>query len=101
MPIELGFILRRLAEMAEADESLREKQPWKAAREQDYHWLGGVITKHYHGDDADVKVLMAGMLQAFAGHERRGLLVRRGRLHSRRDAPDARQARSTPAATSR
>jgi phosphoserine phosphatase len=67
MPIELGFILERLAEMAEADESLRRRQPWKAARERDYHWLGEVITKHYHGDDADVKVLMAGMLQAFAG----------------------------------
>jgi FMN phosphatase YigB (HAD superfamily) len=68
MPIELGFILGRLAEMAEADEALREKQPWKAACEQDYHWLGEVITKHYHGDDADVKVLMAGILQAFAGN---------------------------------
>jgi phosphoserine phosphatase len=67
MPIEIGFILIRLAEMAEADESLREKQPWKAAREQDYHWLGEVITKHYHGDDADLKVLMSGILQAFAG----------------------------------
>ena len=67
MPIELGFILGRFAEMAEADESLREKQPWKAAREKDYHWLGDVITKHYHGDDTDVKVLMAGILQAFAG----------------------------------
>jgi hypothetical protein len=33
MPIELGFILLRLAEMAEADASLREQQPWKAARE--------------------------------------------------------------------
>ena len=67
MPSEPGFILRRLAEMADADESLREKQPWKAASEQDYHWLGEAITKHYHGDDADVKVLMAGVLQAFAG----------------------------------
>src|SRR5215475_1438262 len=67
MPIELGFILRRFAEMAEADESLRAKQPWKAAREQDYHWLGEAITKHYHGDDSDVKVLIAGILQAFAG----------------------------------
>lgn len=67
MPIEVGFILVRLAEMAEADESLREKQPWKAAREQDYDWLGEVITKHYHGDDADLKVLMSGILQAFAG----------------------------------
>ena len=67
MPIELGFILRALAEMAEADESLREQQPWKAADEKDYAWLGGAITKHYHGDDTDVKVLMAGILQAFAG----------------------------------
>ena len=67
MPIELGFILKRLAEMAEADESLRGKQPWKAARERDYQWLGDVITKHYHGDDGDVKVLMAGIVQAFAG----------------------------------
>jgi phosphoserine phosphatase len=67
MPIEVGFILLRLAEMAEADESLREKQPWKAAREQDYAWLGDVITKHYHGDDADLKLLMAGIVQAFAG----------------------------------
>ena len=67
MPVELGFILERLAEMAEADESLREQQPWKAAYEQDYAWLGGVITKHYAGDDSDVKVLMGGILQAFAG----------------------------------
>jgi hypothetical protein len=67
MPIEVGFILLRLADMAEADESLREKQPWKAAREHDYHWLGDVITKHYHGDDSDLKVLMSGIVQAFAG----------------------------------
>jgi len=67
MPIELGFILVRLAEMAEADESLREKQPWKAARERDHEWLGGAITKHYHGNDADLKLLMGGILQAFAG----------------------------------
>src|SRR5262245_14513780 len=67
MPIELGFILVRLAQMAEADESLREKQPWRAAHERDYSWLGAVITKHYHGDDTGVKVLLAGILQAFAG----------------------------------
>jgi hypothetical protein len=67
MPIELGFILHRLAEMCEADTSLRDRQPWKAAHERDYAWLGDVITKHYHGDDGDVKVLMAGILRAFAG----------------------------------
>jgi phosphoserine phosphatase len=67
MPIELGFILMRLAEMAEADASLRDRQPWKAARERDHAWLAGAITKHYHGDDADVKLLMGGILRAFGG----------------------------------
>jgi phosphoserine phosphatase len=67
MPIELGFILKRFVEMSEADDSLQEHQPWRAAREGDHAWLGGAITKHYAGDDSDVKVLMAGILQAFAG----------------------------------
>ena len=67
MPVELGFILQRLAAMAERDAALRGRQPWKAAFDKDYGWLGDVITKHYHGDDSDVKVLMGGILQAFAG----------------------------------
>jgi phosphoserine phosphatase len=67
MPIELGFILQRLASMAAADESLRERQPWKAAHERDYGWLGESITKHYRGDDSDMHALMGGILQAFAG----------------------------------
>jgi len=65
--IEVGFILKRLAEMAAADVALQDRQPWKAAHERDYAWLGNAITKHYHGDDSDVKVLMAGILRAFAG----------------------------------
>jgi phosphoglycolate phosphatase-like HAD superfamily hydrolase len=67
MPIELGFILQRLASMAALDVSLRDRQPWKAAYGEDYGWLGEVITKHYHGDDSDLKVLLGGILQAFAG----------------------------------
>jgi phosphoserine phosphatase len=67
MPIELGFILQRLAEMAELDESLRGRQPWQAAYEKDYGWLGDVVTQHYQGDETNVRVLMAGLLQAFAG----------------------------------
>src|SRR6476660_7308372 len=66
MPIELGFILRRMAEMAEADPPLRTRQPWQAAYEKDYGWLGGVIAKHYQGDDSDVKVLIGGLVQSFA-----------------------------------
>ena len=40
MPIQLDFILRRLVEMAEAEPELRDRQPWKAAYERDYGWLG-------------------------------------------------------------
>ena len=67
MPVELVFILHRLAAMAEQDASLRERDPWRAAYHRNYEWLGEVITKHYQGDDSDVKVLMTGILQAFRG----------------------------------
>lgn len=67
MYIQLDFILRRLAAMAEEDASLREHQPWKAAREKDYAWLGAAITKHYQGDDSDLKIVMGGILRAFGG----------------------------------
>ena len=56
MPIELVFILQRLAEMAEHDADLRDRQPWKAAHDRDYAWLGGVMEKHYAGDDGDLRV---------------------------------------------
>ena len=39
MPIELVFILQRLAAMAERDPALRDRQPWKAAYDKDYAWL--------------------------------------------------------------
>jgi phosphoserine phosphatase len=67
MPIELGFILKRLAEMAQADASLQARQPWKAAHEGDHAWLGAAVTKHYRGDETDVKLLMGGILKAFGG----------------------------------
>jgi hypothetical protein len=67
MPIELGFILERFSEMAEADADLRSRQPWKAASERDYAWLGEAMTKHYQGDDRDVKLLIGGVVKAFAG----------------------------------
>ncbi len=67
MPIELGFVLQRLAAMAEATTTLRSRQPWRAAYYRDYAWLGRAVTRHYQGDDAEAKVLMAGVLQAFRG----------------------------------
>lgn len=67
MPVELGFILTRLAVMANEQPALRDLQPWKAAHDRDYSWLGETITKHYQGDDRDVKVLLGGILKAFEG----------------------------------
>ena len=67
MPVELGHILVRLAAMVEKDASLAEKQPWKAAHERDYAWLSNAMTKHYQGDDSDVRVLMGGVIAAYAG----------------------------------
>ena len=67
MPIELGFILAAPRRDGRGRRVAARTQPWKAADEQEYAWLGDVITKHYHGDDSDVKVLMGGILQAFAG----------------------------------
>jgi phosphoserine phosphatase len=67
MPIQLDFILRRLVEMAEADPDLRRRQPWKAAHERDYGWLGRLMAEHYAGDDTNVRVLAAGILAAYDG----------------------------------
>ena len=67
MPIQLDFILRRFVEMAEADPSLRERQPWKAACERDYAWLGKLMEEHYAGDDTNVRVLAGGILAAYDG----------------------------------
>jgi FMN phosphatase YigB (HAD superfamily) len=65
MPIQLDFTLRRLAEMAAQDPSLREQQPWKASYEKDFHWLGAAMVKHYHGDDGDLRLLMGAIPHAF------------------------------------
>jgi hypothetical protein len=69
MPVELVFILHRWTEMAQADPALRERQPWKAAYEKDYAFLSGAMDSHYNGDDTELKVLMAGVIGAFAGLE--------------------------------
>ena len=67
MPIQADFILRRLYEMAQADPALRDRQPWKAAYERDYAWLGKVLAEHYAGDDTNLPALAGGILAAFEG----------------------------------
>ncbi|MFN2248572.1 MAG: HAD family hydrolase [Candidatus Promineifilaceae bacterium] len=63
--VQIGFILQRLAEMAGKDASLRKQQPWQAAHEKDMAWFGDAITRHYHGDESKVEVLLPGILKAF------------------------------------
>jgi hypothetical protein len=67
MYIQLDFILQRWVEMTKQNPSLADEQPWKAAVEKDYAWLGSAVTKHYRGDDSDMPVLMKGILTAFGG----------------------------------
>lgn len=67
IPIQLDFTVFRMAELAEADPSLRERQPYQAAVERDYHWLGEALVKHYHGDDADLRLLLGAAEPAFEG----------------------------------
>jgi hypothetical protein len=67
VPVQVDFLLRRLAEMAKADPKLRDRQPWKAAYEHDTDWLGKAITEHYAGDDTKAQILLGGVSGAFAG----------------------------------
>ncbi len=60
--IQLDFLVRRLAEKASADASLAEQQPYKAAKSGDLSWFGGAITKHYQGDDSELKVLAGAVM---------------------------------------
>jgi phosphoglycolate phosphatase-like HAD superfamily hydrolase len=67
VPIQVYFILRRLAAMAEAQPELRERQPWKAAYEHDSGWFDAIVKAHYAGDDSGIPTLVAGVLGAYAG----------------------------------
>jgi phosphoglycolate phosphatase-like HAD superfamily hydrolase len=67
MPIQADFILRRLAEMAEENPALRERQPWQAAHDKDLAWFSALLDEHYAGDDSNVKILAGGILAAYDG----------------------------------
>jgi len=67
LPVEADFILRRLAQMAEADPTLGDRQPWKAAHEHDNGWFDRCIKEHYDGDDTNVRTLLGGVGAALGG----------------------------------
>ncbi len=65
IPIQLDFTLYRMAQLADANPDLKARQPYKAAVERDYHWLGAAMVNHYHGDDRDLDLLMRAVETAF------------------------------------
>ena len=60
--IQLDFIVRRLAEKAAADPGLAREQPYLAAGTADLSWFGAAITRHYQGDDTELKVLAGAVM---------------------------------------
>ncbi|MGU3497513.1 HAD family hydrolase [Mycobacterium sp. C31M] len=65
--IQLDFLIRRLAEQASIDPSLRDNPPYAAAAAGDLAWFGDAVTKHYNGDDSALKLLAGSFLSAYAG----------------------------------
>ncbi|EHB50047.1 putative nonspecific acid phosphatase precursor [Mycolicibacterium rhodesiae JS60] len=64
--IQLDFLVRRIAEQVAADPTLGAEQPYTAAAAGDLAWFGNAVTKHYNGDDSDLKLLASAVLSANA-----------------------------------
>jgi len=58
MPTQLHYIVQQWRAAAEADPSLAERQPYRAAMSGDLGWLGAAIDKHYDGDETDVQTVI-------------------------------------------
>jgi len=67
LPIQLDFLIRRFVERAKQDPSVREKQPWRAAAENDLAWFGEAVARHYRGDDTDLSTVADAVGAAFDG----------------------------------
>lgn len=65
--VQLDFLVRRLAELAAADPSLAEKQPYTAAASGDLAWFADAVTQHYDGDDSRLQILADGIYSAYQG----------------------------------
>jgi phosphoserine phosphatase len=67
VPVQLDFTLARMTEQAAGDPALKDRQPYRAALDKDYRWLGEAVVKHYHGDDTGLRALKGAVEAAFDG----------------------------------
>ena len=65
--IQLDFIVRRLAQLADDDTALLQQAPYAAAAAGDLGWFGDAVTAHYRGDDSKLVALGGAVLAAFQG----------------------------------
>jgi phosphoglycolate phosphatase-like HAD superfamily hydrolase len=65
--VQLDFLVRQLAARAAADPSLAAQPAYAAASSGDLSWFGNAVTKHYQGDDTDLKQLGVAILSASSG----------------------------------
>ncbi|WP_136032560.1 HAD family hydrolase [Microbacterium sp. PF5] len=62
MPTQLHYVVERWREVALADPSLADTQPYRAAVTGDLAWLGAAVEKHYAGDDSDLGTIIAALV---------------------------------------
>jgi phosphoserine phosphatase len=67
MPTQLHYIVQQWRAAAEADPSLAEHQPYRAAVTGDLAWLGAAIDKHYDGDESDMHSLISAIVRLTDG----------------------------------
>lgn len=64
--VQGAFIMQRLAAKATIDPALASRQPWQAARDGETGWLDEALTRHYQGDDSDLRVLIGAVMSLFS-----------------------------------
>ncbi len=67
MPVQLHYLVQQWKAAAEADPSLADRQPYRAAVSGDLTWLGAAVDKHYAGDDSDLGLLIHAVSASSAG----------------------------------
>jgi phosphoglycolate phosphatase-like HAD superfamily hydrolase len=65
--VQLDFLARQLAAKVAANPSLASQPAYAAASSGDLTWFDNAVTKHYRGDDTDLKELAVAILSASSG----------------------------------